>query len=79
VVTDVLFPTIAQDYPDAGGTLTAWLVADGDTVHAGQEIAEVTVSKAVGTIEAPAGGVIRLLVAVEDSVVQGAPIARIED
>lgn len=75
---DVLFPTIAKDYPDAGGTLTAWLVVDGAAVTQGQEIAEVTVSKAVGTIEAPASGTIHLLCAVEDSVLQGAPIARIE-
>lgn len=75
----MLFPTIAKDYPDAGGTLTAWLVADGARVTEGQEIAEVTVSKAVGTIEATATGTIRLLCAVEDSVLQGAAIARIED
>ncbi|MGQ0845028.1 MAG: biotin/lipoyl-containing protein [Sporichthyaceae bacterium] len=77
-MTEVLFPTISADYPDAGGTLTSWLVADGDRVSAGQDLAEVTVSKAIGTIEAPASGVVRLLVDVEANVLQGAPIARIE-
>lgn len=72
------FPAISADYPDAGGTLTAWLVADGATVTAGQEIAEVTVSKAIGTIESPAAGTIRLLVATEANVLQGTAIARIE-
>lgn len=72
------FPTISADYPHAGGTLTTWLVADGDTVTAGQEIAEVTVSKAIGVVETPAAGTIRLLVPTEANVLQGTPIARIE-
>jgi pyruvate/2-oxoglutarate dehydrogenase complex dihydrolipoamide acyltransferase (E2) component len=46
-------------------------------VHAGQVLAEVSVNKAVGEIEAPAGGTITLLAAVEDVVLQGHAIARI--
>lgn len=77
-MTDVCFPVIAADTPEAGGTITAWLVADGDAVTAGQVLCEVSVTKAFGEIESPATGTVRLLCAVEDSVVQGTVIARIE-
>jgi pyruvate/2-oxoglutarate dehydrogenase complex dihydrolipoamide acyltransferase (E2) component len=74
---DVTFPMISEHYPEAGGTLLAWSVANGATVHAGQVLAEVSVNKAVGEIEAPAAGVITLLAAVDDVVLQGRAIARI--
>jgi pyruvate/2-oxoglutarate dehydrogenase complex dihydrolipoamide acyltransferase (E2) component len=74
---DVTFPMISENYPEAGGTLLSWSVVDGDTVRAGQVLAEISVNKAVGEIEAPAAGTITLLAAVEDVVLQGHPIARI--
>ncbi|MGQ0465883.1 MAG: lipoyl domain-containing protein [Sporichthyaceae bacterium] len=77
-MTDVLFPVVAADTPEAGGTITAWLVADGDVVTAGQVLCEVSVTKAFGEIESPATGTIRLLCTAEQSVVQGTVIARVE-
>jgi pyruvate/2-oxoglutarate dehydrogenase complex dihydrolipoamide acyltransferase (E2) component len=74
---DVTFPRISENYPEAGGTLLAWSVADGDTVQPGQVLAEVSVNKAVGEIEAPVAGTITLLVAVDEVVLQGHPVARI--
>lgn|GEM_PF-334037 len=79
IAVDVTFPIVSSsgEYADAGGTLTAWMVADGDHVTEGQFIAEVTVNKATGEVLAPTTGTIELLRAVSDVVVQGTPIARI--
>jgi len=45
------------------GQVLAWLVADGDEVAEGQDIAEIETDKATEVVAAPAGGVIRILVA----------------
>jgi pyruvate/2-oxoglutarate dehydrogenase complex dihydrolipoamide acyltransferase (E2) component len=76
---DVTFPIVpaSDDYPDAGGTVLSWAVADGDRVTEGQVLAEVSVNKAVGEIVAPASGTITLLCAVSDVLVQGTALARI--
>lgn len=46
------------------GTLAAWLVEEGATVSAGDELAEVETDKINGAVEAPAAGVLRRQVAV---------------
>jgi pyruvate dehydrogenase E2 component (dihydrolipoyllysine-residue acetyltransferase) len=51
------------------GRIVEWLVAEGATVDAGQEVAEVETEKINGAVEAPAGGVLRRRVADEGSVV----------
>jgi pyruvate/2-oxoglutarate dehydrogenase complex dihydrolipoamide acyltransferase (E2) component len=76
-MTDVLFPTLAKDEPGTEGVLATWFVTDGDTVAADQLLAEVQVDKVAAEVPAPVAGVVRLLVAEDDVVVQGAPIARI--
>ncbi|WP_417620245.1 biotin/lipoyl-containing protein [Parasphingorhabdus sp.] len=43
------------------GILTEWLVADGDTVAEGTAIYSLETDKATNEIEAPVGGIIRLL------------------
>lgn len=59
-------------------TVTAWSVAEGDTVHAGQPIAELEADKAVFAFSAPAGGRIEaLLVPAGETVRVGAPLLRI--
>ncbi len=77
-MTDVLFPPLSKDTPDAEGVLSTWFVDDGATVSADQLLAEVQVDKVSAEVPAPAAGVVRHLVAEEDAVRQGAPIARIE-
>lgn len=77
-MTDVLFPLLSKERPDAEGVLATWFVADGDTVAADQLLAEVQVDKVSVEVPAPARGVVRVLVEEEATVVQGAPIARIE-
>lgn len=76
-MTEVPFPELSQERPDAEGVLSTWFVADGDTVAAGQLLAEVQVDKVAAEVTAPAGGTVRLLVAEDDAVRQREPIARI--
>jgi pyruvate/2-oxoglutarate dehydrogenase complex dihydrolipoamide acyltransferase (E2) component len=77
-VTDVLFPPLSKETPDAEGVLTTWFVTEGATVAADQLIAEVQVDKVSAEVPAPAGGVVHLLVDEEATVPQGVPIARID-
>jgi pyruvate/2-oxoglutarate dehydrogenase complex dihydrolipoamide acyltransferase (E2) component len=77
-MTDVPFPALSKETPDAEGVLATWFVSDGATVTADQLLAEVQVDKVSAEVPAPVGGVVRLLVAEEETVTQGSPIARIE-
>lgn len=77
-MTEVPFPEVSQQNPDAEGVLATWFVADGDPVAEGGLIAEVAVDKVDMEIAAPAAGTIRLLVKEGDVIRQGTPVARIE-
>ena len=77
-MTDVLFPPLSKDTPDAEGVLATWFVSDGTTVAADQLLAEVQVDKVSAEVPAPVGGVVHLLVPEEETVKQGTPIARID-
>jgi len=62
------------------GTLASWLIAEGDPVKAGQEIAEVETDKVNNMLEAPADGIVsKILVAAgTDSISVGTVLAIIE-
>ncbi|MEU7580608.1 acetoin dehydrogenase dihydrolipoyllysine-residue acetyltransferase subunit [Streptomyces sp. NPDC041068] len=45
------------------GKITEWLAAEGDTVAAGDDLAEIDTDKIAGTLEAPCDGVLRRIVA----------------
>lgn len=77
-MTDVVFPALSKENPDAEGVLATWFVGEGSTVAADQLIAEVQVDKVAADVVAPAGGVVHLLVEEEAAVTQGSPIARID-
>src|SRR5215218_657620 len=49
------------------GKITEWLVEEGDEVQEGAELAEIDTDKIVGTLEAPAAGVVRRIIAGTDS------------
>jgi pyruvate/2-oxoglutarate dehydrogenase complex dihydrolipoamide acyltransferase (E2) component len=78
VTTEVLFPTMSEEEPDAEGVVGTWFVNDGETVAAGHVIAEVQVEKISQDVEAPVAGVMYQLVAEGIGVRQGEPIARID-
>lgn len=77
--TDVVFPPLSKDTPDAAGVLSAWYVRDGEQVLADQTLGEVQVDKVAAEVVAPVSGTARLLVAEDDEVRQGTTIARIEN
>ena len=77
-MTDVRFPQLSQEQPDAEGVLATWFVSDGDQVASGQLLGEVMVEKVSGEVLAPATGRVRLLVAEDQTARQGVVIARVE-
>ncbi|HMO75955.1 MAG TPA: lipoyl domain-containing protein [Sphingopyxis sp.] len=75
-MTDVTVPAGLWSADDEAA-ISAWLYADGDSVPAGAVIAEIMVEKSSFELIAPASGVLRIAVAAEIPVAQGAIVARI--
>ncbi|QIK72587.1 biotin attachment protein [Propioniciclava coleopterorum] len=76
-MTELTFPQMSPERPDATGVLATWYAADGEAVGEGQLVGEVQMDKVDAEVFAPVAGTITLLVAEGDEVAQGAPIARI--
>lgn len=76
-MTEVLFPALSKERPDAEGVLATWFVDDRAIVQADQLIAEVQVDKVAAEVPAPCSGRIELLVKEDQAVTQGTPIALI--
>lgn len=65
--------------PATEALLDKWLVAAGDTVRAGQPLAQVVLVKANLEVAAPvAGRIARILVLAGETFAQGKPIAMLE-
>ena len=77
-MTDVPFPGLSTENPDSEGVVSTWFVGEGESVAAGQLLAEVQVDKVAAEVLSPVPGVVRLLVEEESVVTQGDPIARID-
>jgi pyruvate/2-oxoglutarate dehydrogenase complex dihydrolipoamide acyltransferase (E2) component len=77
-MTEVLFPALSKESATAEGVVSTWFVADGESVHTDQLLAEVQVDKVAAEVPAPCDGTVYLLVAEDGAVPQGSPIARIE-
>lgn len=74
MATVVLMPAVVADAEDA--VLTSWLVAEGDQVTKGQELAEIETDKANVEVEAETAGTVgRLIGSAGDRIAVGAPIA----
>lgn len=78
MTTEVLFPMMSEEEPDAEGVVGTWFVNHGEIVVAGQVIAEVQVDKVSQDVEAPVAGVMYQLVAEGVGIRQGEPLARID-
>jgi pyruvate dehydrogenase E1 component beta subunit len=76
-VTDILMPALSPTMEE--GTLAKWLVKIGDTVKAGDIIAEIETDKATMEVEAVDEGVVEALLVDEgaEEVKVNAPIARL--
>jgi pyruvate/2-oxoglutarate dehydrogenase complex dihydrolipoamide acyltransferase (E2) component len=77
-VTDVRFPQLSKEQPDAEGVLATWFVSDGDQVASGQLLGEVMVEKVSAEVLAPAAGQVHLLIAEDQTARQGTVIARVQ-
>jgi pyruvate/2-oxoglutarate dehydrogenase complex dihydrolipoamide acyltransferase (E2) component len=73
----IAFPEMSND-PEAEGVVATWFVQSGESVKAGQVIAEVMVDKVSVDVEAPIDGVVTCLVEEEGVAKQGQEIARID-
>ena len=73
---EVFMPAMGETMDE--GTIAGWLAHSGDFVRQGQVIAQIETNKAVFELEAPASGVLRVLVPVESVVPVLTPIAFIE-
>ena len=73
----ITFPLMSKD-GSADGVLSTWFVRTGESVRAGQVIAEVSVDKVSWDVEAPIAGIVTCLVEEEAAVPQGSPIARVD-
>ena len=77
-MTDILMPALSPTMEE--GTLAKWLVAPGDSIKAGQVIAEIETDKATMEVEAVDEGVVDAILVPEGSegVKVNTPIARLK-
>lgn len=64
---NITVPALGEESPEA--TFVAWLKAPGDSVRAGEPIAEVMTEKVNVEVESPADGVLHAQAAVPDQTV----------
>lgn len=72
---DFELPRLADDLVEA--TVTRWLKASGDRVEKGEAVVEVETEKVNSELEAPAGGVLEIVVPDGTTVAVGSVLARI--
>jgi len=73
----------AVEVPQVGesvssGILATWLKADGDFVREGEELFELETDKATMAVPAPAAGVLKILVQVDEEVSVGAVVGEVD-
>ena len=74
-MAEIVMPRLSDTMEE--GTILSWLVADGETVSRGQELVEIETDKANMTYESDQEGVLRTLAAEGETLLVGAPIARV--
>ena len=74
---DITFPQLSEAEPDKEGVVATWFVAEGETVTAGQLLAEVQMDKVSVEVYSPADGLVHLAVAEQVPIRQGQVIATV--
>jgi pyruvate dehydrogenase E2 component (dihydrolipoamide acetyltransferase) len=74
-MSTVAMPRLSDSMEE--GTILHWLVADGETVRRGQELAEIETDKASMVYEADAEGTLQILAREGETLPVGAPIAEL--
>lgn len=78
MVTSVFLPNVGMGVTEA--TIVKWLKNVGDSIQAGEAIAEIETAKSTVEVEAPASGTVTSILFEEDSEVEvGIEIATIEE
>ncbi|MFT4148498.1 MAG: 2-oxo acid dehydrogenase subunit E2, partial [Micrococcaceae bacterium] len=73
-VTEVTLPELGESVTE--GTVTRWLVSEGDTVEVDQPIVEISTDKVDSEVPSPIAGTVTQLLAQEDDTVEvGNPLA----
>jgi pyruvate/2-oxoglutarate dehydrogenase complex dihydrolipoamide acyltransferase (E2) component len=75
MATDVILPKLGFSMNE--GTLTEWLIADGQPVMEGQPLYALESEKSVQEVEAPATGTLKILKSVGEIYEVGTVIAEI--
>jgi pyruvate/2-oxoglutarate dehydrogenase complex dihydrolipoamide acyltransferase (E2) component len=76
VATDVLLPKLGFAMNE--GQLSEWLIADGESVTAGQPLFTLEAEKSTNDVEAPASGTLRILRPAGETYVVGTVLGVIE-
>jgi len=76
MATDILLPKIGFSMEE--GIVAEWLVPNGSRVSAGQPLYNLESEKSVQEIEAPEGGVLRVIAETNVAYPVGTVLARIE-
>ena len=69
MATNVLLPQWGMNMED--GTLTKWLVSEGEEIDQGQPLVEVETAKINSELESPASGIVAHIIAAEGSLAKG--------
>lgn len=78
MATEIAIPLASATMEE--GTITEWLKQDGDAVQANEAVCLCETDKATLEIEAPAAGVLRILVTdLDEPLAVGTVIATVED
>jgi pyruvate/2-oxoglutarate dehydrogenase complex dihydrolipoamide acyltransferase (E2) component len=76
MATEIILPKIGFSMNE--GTLSEWLVKDGEHVTAGTPLFNLESDKSTTEVEAPASGVLRILKPIGETYPVGTVIGRIE-
>jgi pyruvate dehydrogenase E2 component (dihydrolipoyllysine-residue acetyltransferase) len=74
-MTDVTMPKLSDSMEE--GTILTWLKQDGEEISPGDDLVEIETDKAVMTVHAEVGGLLRITVDQGETVVVGCVIAQI--
>lgn len=77
-MTAIVFPAVDPDNADAEGVVSTWYATDGSAVVADQLIAEVSVDKASLDVNAPAAGILHVVIGEGEVARQGTTIATVD-
>jgi pyruvate dehydrogenase E2 component (dihydrolipoamide acetyltransferase) len=74
-MAEIVMPRLSDTMEE--GTILRWLIADGETVHRGDELVEIETDKATMTYESDLDGVLETIASEGDTLPVGAIIARV--